>query len=467
MSLRNLLLLITTAIISYACYVRAEQNPYARYAASSYGIIDRWSLVNPPDEELFAGAMNGMVDVLKRRGDEHSMFVDQQDRDIFREDLIQEFGGIGVRILQLGDPPQLTIVGPPEPGSPAFRADIQSGDRVVAIDGKDTVGLELEAVLKMMRGPIGTPVTLSVVHPDEDEPIDVEIVRDTITVESILGDYRDDNNKWQYHLLSDTRIGYMRITKFGDKTEEELTNHLADLTAEGMQALILDVRDNYGGSLDAAVGISDLFLRAGLPIVTTRDRDEQIRERFVSTGRGGYLQLPLAVLINHNSASASEILAACLQDYHRALIVGQRTYGKGTVQRLMPIQSGRSLLKLTAATYWRPSGQNIHRMPGATEADPWGVKPDEGYDVPMDNEQYLLWRKYRYRRDLLGPRQEGSLAKQFDEQDGKLPEKFTDKVLDMATGYLQSQIEPEEETAMPDAEMPDEEISEEEMTNSQ
>jgi carboxyl-terminal processing protease len=439
-SLRNLLLLLSTAIVSYACYVRAEQNPYARYVASGYSIIDRWSLVNPPDQELFDGALQGMVEVLNRRGDEHSMFVDERGRDLFREDLIQEFGGIGVRILQLGDPPQLTIVGPPEPGTPAASSDIRSGDLIVGIDGKDTAGMKMEEVLALMRGPIGSSIVLSVLHQDEDEPVDVEIVRDTITVESILGDYRDENNRWQFHLLSDTRIGYMRITKFGDKTEEELARRLAELTAEGARALILDVRDNYGGALDAAVGISDLFLRAGLPIVTTRDRDEEVRERFVSTGRGGYLDLPLAVLINHNSASAAEILAACLQDYKRAVIVGERTYGKGTVQRLMPIESGRSLLKLTTATYWRPSGDNIHHMPGDTEADPWGVRPDEGFDVPMDDEQYLLWRKYRYRRDILGPRQEGSLAEQFDEQDGRLPESFTDEVLDLATGYLQSKI---------------------------
>lgn len=440
MSLRNLLLFLATAIISYACYVRAEQNPYARYVSSSYSTIDRWSLVDPPDQELFDGALNGMVEVLNRRGDEHSMFVDERDRDEFREDLIQEFGGIGVRILQLGDPPQLTIVGPPEPGTPAFRADIRSGDVVVGIDGKNTDGLEMKEVLKLMRGPIGSTVVLSVIHAEEDEPTDVEITRETITVDSILGDYRDENNKWQFHLLDDTRIGYMRITKFGDKTETELTKHLAQITAEGVQALILDVRDNYGGSLDAAVGISDLFLRAGQPIVTTRDRDEEIRERFVSTGRGGYLELPLAVLINHNSASAAEILAACLQDYKRAVIVGQRTYGKGTVQRLMPIESGRSLLKLTTATYWRPSEQNIHRMPTDTEADPWGVKPDPGFEMPMDNEQYLLWRKYRYRRDLLGPRQEGSLAEQFDEQDGKLPESFKDEMLDLAAKHLKEQL---------------------------
>lgn len=440
MSLRNLLLLLATTIISYGCYLRAEQNPYARYMSSSYSIVDRWSLVNPPNQELFDGAMKGMVEVLNRRGDEHSMFVGEQDQELFREDLIQEFGGIGVRILRLGDPPQLTIVGPPEPGTPAFSADIRSGDRVVAIDGKETDGLEMSDVLQLVRGPIGTPVVLSVIHSDETEPIDVEIVRDVITVDSILGDYRDENNKWRYTLLGDMRIGYVRITKFGDKTEAELTRILAELTKKGIKALIIDVRDNYGGALDSAVAISDLFIRAGLPIVTTRDRDGEIRDRYVSTGRGGYLQLPLAVLINHNTASAAEILAACLQDYKRAIIVGERTYGKGTVQRLMPLESGRSLLKLTAATYWRPNGQNIHRMSDAGDDEPWGVKPDEGFDVPMDTEQYLLWRKYRYRRDILGPRQEGSLAEQFDEQDGRLPETYTDEVLDMAAGYLQSQI---------------------------
>lgn len=440
MSLRNLLLFLTTAIISYACYVRAEQNPYSRYVATSYSIIDEWSLMNPPDQELFEGAMQGMVSVLNRRGDEHSLFVDQDDREMFREELVQEFGGIGVRILLLGDPPQLTIVGPPEPGTPASSADIRSGDRVVAIDGKATEGLDMSEVLKLMRGPVGSPVVLSVVHADEEEPAEIEIVRDTIIVESILGDYRDENNRWQYHLLSDTRIGYMRITKFGDKTEEELSRHLAELVAEGVEALILDVRDNYGGSLESVVDISDLFLRAGLPIVTTRDRDEQVQERYVSTGRGGYLELPLAVLINHNTASAAEILAACLQDHHRAVVVGERTFGKGTVQKLLPIESGRSLLKLTWTTYWRPSGVNIHRMPGDTPDKPWGVKPDPDFEVQMDEEQYLLWRKYRYRRDILGPRQQGSLAEQFDEQDGRLPESFTDEVLELAAGHLQSQL---------------------------
>ncbi len=440
MSRRNLFSFVSVLLLSYVCYVRAEQNPYARYVAASYSVIDRWSLVSPPDQELFDGAMNGMIGVLHKRGDEHSMFVDQRERDNFQEELIQEFGGIGVRIIQLGDPPQLTVVGPPEPGSPAFSSDIRAGDRIVAIDGQQTANMDMRDALRLVRGEIGTPVTLSVIHPGEEEAIDVTIVRAMITVESVLGDLRDENNEWIFQLPNDERIGYVRIAKFGDKTLDEFTDVMAELNSAGIQALILDVRDNYGGTLDAAVGISDLFLRAGLPIVTTRDREEEIRERFVSTGRGGYSDLPLVVLINGNSASASEILAACLQDYNRAVIIGQRTYGKGTVQRIVQVESGRSLIKLTFATYWRPSGKNIHRSVEDTEADPWGVKPTKGFEVVLDDEQYLLWRKYRYRRDLFGEIADGPLSDQLDERDGKLPEQFNDEALDLAVGYLQSYL---------------------------
>lgn len=426
---------------SYACYLRAEQNPYARYVAAGYSIIDRWSLIAPPDQELFDGAMDGMINVLHKQGDEHSMFIEEQDRELFREDLTQQFGGIGIRIMQIGDPPQLTVMGPPEPGTPAFSADIRSGDRILEIDGQPTQKMDMAEVLRHVRGLVGEPVVLTVVHSPETAPEEIQLVRATITVESVIGDLRNEDNQWQYRLSVDPRIGYVRLTKFGDKSESELTAVLAKLHSADVQAVVLDVRDNYGGALDTAVGISDLFLRAGLPIVTTRDRQGEIRDRFVSTGRGGYLNLPLAVLINHNSASASEILAACLQDHNRAVIIGQRSYGKGTVQQLMPVESGRSLLKLTLATYWRPSGRNIHRMPGNTEEDAWGVKPDPGFAVPMDEEQYLLWRKYRYRRDLLGERQDGPLAAKLDEQDGKLPKNYTDRALDLAVEYLQSQYE--------------------------
>ncbi len=445
MSHRNMLLLIAMTLISYACFVRAEQNPYARYVAASYSVIDRWALQETPDQELFEGAMRGMIGVLRKHGDPHSLFIDEEQRDAFREELTQEFGGVGVRIRLLGDPPMPTIIGPPEPGTPAFSADIRSGDQIVAIDGQSTAEMEMLGVLKRMRGKAGEPLVLSIIHQGKNAVQEISLVRAVITVESIRGDLRDTQGNWKYRLASDPGIGYLRITNFGDKTEAELTRALASLSnskhEEGIEALVLDVRDNYGGALDAAVGISDLFLRAGLPIVTTRGRDQLTRDRFVSTGSGGFAELPLAILINHNSASAAEILAACLQDYHRAIVIGQRSYGKGTVQRLMRIESGRSLLKLTSATYWRPSGRNIHRMADDTEQDLWGVSPDEGFEVVLDDDEYLLWRQYRRRRDLLGNSNESPLAEQIDKQDGKPPATFVDRALEKSISYLRTRLD--------------------------
>lgn len=444
MSHRNMLLMLVTTIISYACYVRAEQNPYSRYVAAGFSVIDRWALQEPPDQELFEGAMHGMVSVLRKHGDEYSLFVDAKKRENFREDLRQEFGGVGVRIRLLGDPPQPTVMGPPEPGTPAFSADIRSGDRIVAIDKQPTAGMAMLDVLQHMRGKPGAAITLTLLHEGQTEPVDIRLERATITVPSILGDIHADDGTWQFRLTTDPRIAYIRITKFGDKTVAEMTRVLEKLAkpeaGEGIGALVLDMRDNYGGALDAAVAISDMFLRGGLPIVTTRGRDKAIRDRYVSTGWGVYTEIPVAVLINHESASASEIVAACLQDYDRAVVIGERSYGKGTVQRLMRVESGRSLLKLTSATYWRPSGKNIHRMPSDGEEAQWGVTPDPGLDVKLDEAEYVNWRKYRHHRDLFGNSAEGNLTSQIDQAVGQLPESFTDRVLDRAVAHLQQRL---------------------------
>ncbi len=474
MPYRNMLLLSLMGVASYACYVRAEHNPYSRYVASGFSLIDHWALAGVPDQELFEGAMHGMVAVLSQHGDEHSSFVDERERQDFRENLLQEFGGIGVRIRLLGDPPQPTVVGPPEPGTPAFHTDIRSGDRIVAIDGQPTAGMVMLEVLHLMRGKPGTWITLTLHHAEPkkqdvrplaegssveqsregqvlaagQQSIEVRLQRATITVDSILGDLRGKDGHWRYRLVGDRRIGYIRITQFGDKTVDELTLVLADLTESqgdssaraGVEALILDMRDNYGGALDAAVAISDLFLQGGQTILITRGRDQKIRDRYVSTDQGAYTEIPLVVLINHNSASASEIVAACLQDYGRAVVIGERSYGKGTVQRLMRLESGRSLLKLTSATYWRPSGKNIHRMPHDTQADQWGVKPNPGFVIKLDEEQYLNWRKYRRRRDLIGHGSSGDLAARIDQEDGQLPDAFTDNALDLAVEYLRREL---------------------------
>ncbi|MDC0936065.1 S41 family peptidase [Pirellulales bacterium] len=433
MSQRNLLLLTVASIFCYVCFVRAERSPYARYLAAAYSTIDRWALLEPEDHELFNGAMQGMIDVLEEQGDEHSQFIEAERAAAFREDIRQEFAGVGIMLSMLGDPPEPVVVAPPMPGTPAFQAGIRRGDRIVAVDGTKTDGLELSDIVRLVRGPEGDVVTLSVRFENDDLVREVPLKRAIITVESILGDLRDEEGQWQFRLQQHPEIGYVRITKFGNKTAEELQRVLAGLHAEDLHGLVLDLRDNYGGSLDAAIEVCDLFLPAGQTIVVTRGRSNRVLERFQSSGNGPYLDVPIAVLVNQNSASASEIVAACLQDHDRAEIVGQRTYGKGTVQRLLRTESGRSQLKLTTATYWRPSGKNIHRMPGEGQDDPqWGVMPDEGLDLTLSNEEHRNWQLYRARRDLrTGPEDPADeLPPIAAEQE--LPADYSDRVLERA-----------------------------------
>jgi carboxyl-terminal processing protease len=440
MSHRNLLLLLGALVVSYACYVRAEQNPYARYVAGAFSTIDRWALDNVPDDELFDAAMHGMVDVLHKYGDEHSEFIDSNRQDAFNEDYQQEFGGVGLRLWLLGEPPLPTVIGLPEPGTPAAAANIRIADRLMAVDDKPTAGLTLEEVTAMVRGLKGTPVKLTLARVGEEKPRDVTVERAVITVESVLGDLRGPDGRWNFLISEEPRIGYARITKFGDKTASELAGVLAQL-ADGkhmLEGLIIDVRDDPGGTLDGAVDICDLFLKAGQTIVTTRGRDKTVLEPHMSTGSGDP-DLPLAVLVDRNSASASEILAACLQDHKRAVVVGERSYGKGTVQRLMRIESGRSMLKLTVATYWRPSGKNIHRMKGDPPDGEWGVTPEPELTIEMDDKENAAWRHYRARRDLVGEDLDSELATALDAIAIDIPPDFVDRPLQAAIEYLRAQ----------------------------
>jgi carboxyl-terminal processing protease len=431
---RNLLVIFLVATFSYACYVRTDQNPYARYTSASYRLIDDWSLDDVPAEELFAGAVGGMVDVLRRRGDEHSRYITKQNANAFAAEMRQQFGGIGVRIRLDGDPTQLVVVGPPEPGTPAFHADICPGDTITAIDGKPTAGWDMLKILRHMRGKVGDPVELTLVHSGENQPVTISLVREVITLDSILGDLRDAEGNWQFRLPKTPRIAYIRIIHFGDKTVSELSKALGNLSKQGIDAVVLDLRDNAGGALQAAVATCDMFLKRNQEIVETRGRDRQVLDRYVSSGQGKYQDLPIAVLINQNSASASEIVAACLQDHQRAKIIGQRSYGKGTVQRVLEVGSrGSSLLKLTSASYWRPGGQNIHRMPGEAEDQAWGVYPDEGYDVLLDAQEYRAFRRYRSQRDF--PEDHVSAKQAGGSNSGST--RFSDRALQQAVEHLQ------------------------------
>jgi carboxyl-terminal processing protease len=394
MSRRNFWLLFAVTVISLLCYGRATRNPYGRWLAQAMDTIEM-QYIEPVDaEKLFEGAMRGMVSRL----DDYSSFLPSSLKGYFDETLEQKYGGIGIEVALTGPEKQLTVVSA-RVGTPAYEAGVHAGDRIVGINEQSTEKFTLEDGLRMLRGKPGTPVTLRVRRDAQPEPLEFRMTRALIQIDSVLGDVREKDGSWNFLLPGDERIGYIRITSFGDLTVEEFEAAMQWLTARHCRGLILDLRNNPGGLLDAAEQICDMFLPAEAVIVTTRGRDARVRNESRASGDGAYQDLPIVVLVNGQSASASEIVAACLQDHHRAKVVGERSFGKGTVQNLIPVEAGRSSLKLTIATYWRPSEKNIHRLSTSKDDDPWGVQPDEGGEVKLDPQQTTAMEEARLARD--------------------------------------------------------------------
>jgi len=400
MSRRNLTILLVGLAVGLVCYTRAERNPYARYASRAFRLVDELALEDPPDEQLFAGAVRGMVAVLRQRGDVHSAYLGPVSAASFTAEMRQQFGGVGVRVGLEGDPPRVVVVEPPQPGTPAYASPIRAGDVLETVDGEPTLGLTLGAVVDRMRGPPGEEVGVTVRHADGVQET-FRLTREVIRVPSVLGDRRDAEGGWRFRLEQAPEVALVRLSTFGDRTAEELEETLAELTAEGVEGVVLDLRGNAGGAVDTAVAVCELLLPEGATIVSTRGRDGEVIDRYDARTDGPFRDLPLAVLIDNDTASAAEIVAAALQDHGRAVVIGERSFGKGTVQQVLPLEAGRSRLKLTAASYWRPSGEDIHRPPGTPESAAWGVTPDAGYAVPLSDEQREAFRAWRRQRDLL------------------------------------------------------------------
>jgi len=398
---RNVALLLIAAAISILCYQRVEHNRYGRYLSHALEAIERTALEEVPAQELFNGAMEGIVAQLNRTYDQNSSFISAQQRQQFEAELNQEFGGIGVMIqfeYDENEEKRLIVVYPPLMNTPAGRAGIRARDEIVAIDGEEVAEMTLTDVVATMRGEPGEPLELTLRREGEPDEITITLRRAIIDLPSVKGYRRIDGDQWQYLVDEDPRIAYIRIESFGEKTYEEFARAMEQVAARDARALILDLRDNAGGLLDAAVEISELFLQPDQAIVSIRGRLERNSEEYRSRGRGPLADLPLAVLVNEFTASASEIVAACLQDHHRAVVIGTRTFGKGTVQHVIPVEAGRSMLKITAASYWRPSNRNIHKSHDADEDGDWGVLPNDGCLVKMSLEQEKEARLARARR---------------------------------------------------------------------
>ena len=395
---RTLFLMLAATVFALVCHARADRQPYGHYLSEILDLINNNYVEPVDDEKLFEGAVEGIIGQL----DEHSAFLTREDLAELRRDLDQEFGGIGIEVTLDPETKELTVLSPLA-GTPAYLAGIRAGDKIVSVDGMPTKGFTLQEAVRRICGKAGDKVTLQIARGGVKDPITIELVRENISVESVRGDQRLPDGTWDFVLAGHPRIGYIRINSFGERTAEEVASACESLDKAGAKSLILDLRENPGGLLTAAVGVCELFMEPGSVIVTTRGRSGTIDETYQAGDTGHRYSWPMCVLVNRYSASASEIVAACLQDYHRATIVGERTYGKGTVQKVHEVEGGKGVLKLTTSSYWRPSNKNIHRLSTTKETDEWGVRPDAGFELKLSDEDLIKWHELRRQRDILPP----------------------------------------------------------------
>nr|WP_252724180.1 S41 family peptidase [Thalassospira sp. B30-1] len=324
------------------------------------------------DKQLIEAAINGMLTSL----DPHSSYLNMDNFEEMQVDTRGEFGGLGIEVTM--EEGFVKVISPIY-DTPAEKAGLQPGDFITHIDGKPIRGLGLNEAVEMMRGKVNTDIILTIMRKGETAPFDVTLTRAVIKIQSVRSEAKDD-------------VGYIRITKFNEQTFSGLQRALTELRDQigpEIKGLVIDMRNNPGGLLDQAISVSDAFLDKG-EIVSTRPRDTENTERY--NARPGDLAdgLPMIVLINDGSASASEIVAGALQDHRRAVIMGTRSFGKGSVQTILPMP-GNVALRLTTARYYTPSGKSIQEV---------GIVPD--IIVPQARVESIEAAQRRSEADLNG-----------------------------------------------------------------
>ena len=371
-----------------------EYHELMKTFVDTFDQIERSYVTDVNRRELLEAAIKGMLGEL----DQYSSYISPDELTRFNQTVEQEFGGIGIQVTIDERTKRLTVM-TPLPGTPAYKAGIKAGDVIMEIEGKSTEGFTIDDAVKALKGNAGEPVNIGVLHAGSDKIEQVRLVREIIQVATVLGDRYTESGDWNFFLDEANKIAYVRLTHFSRHSTEELQKALETLQKKGMKALVLDLRFNPGGLLSQATEIADLFLESG-KIVSTKGRNTPERT-WEAREEGTFKSFPMAVLVNRYSASASEIVSAALQDHKRAVVIGERTWGKGSVQNVIELQDGQSALKLTTASYHRPSGKNIHKLPDAKETDEWGVKPDDEYEVKLSLEEMQKYLEYRRDRDVL------------------------------------------------------------------
>lgn len=312
-------------------------------------------------------------------------FLDAREVSQLKESLEQKVAGIGTALKQ-EEQTREVVVTAVLPRSPAFKGGILAGDRIAHVDDVPLArDAKLADVVKLLRGPSGSPVTVSVRRNGADELQRIQLVREVVQLASVKGRRLKAGGDWEFMLDDERKIGYVRLEHLGNQSPEEVRSALRELQGRGLKALILDVRSNPGGSLDDAIKVADLFVAHGT-IVTVKGRDGE--KAYSASAEGTFEGFPMAVLVNRKTASAAEIVAACLQDHGRAAVIGERTFGQGIVRTIVPLQGGVGALKLPVAAYYRPSGKNVNRYVHFTDADEWGVLPNAGCEVELGDEEW-------------------------------------------------------------------------------
>ncbi|MCI0638356.1 MAG: S41 family peptidase [Gemmataceae bacterium] len=373
--------------------------------------------------------------------DKHTDYIDPETLTRLRQDIEGDFTGIGVQIRKNNTKDALQVVTPLR-GSPAYKSKIYAGDLITSIirevdsEGNklpevevlSTKGMTTEEAVKKILGKEGTPVKLMIEREGEAKPLEFNLIRGRVELESVVGVHRNEDDSWNYVVDPENKICYVRLSSFSKNTHRDLEVVMRKLSKAGIKGFILDLRFNPGGLLDSAVKITDLFIDDGL-IVTIRPRNGA-ETSYIGKSDGRFSAFPMVCLVNGGSASASEIVSAALQDHGRAIVVGTRSYGKGSVQTIHPFDTG-GRLKLTTATFWRPSGRNLNRIASSKEEDDWGVIPNEGYTLKLNAKELNDLQEFQREHEIIhgpGHRKSESINA------------FRDRQMEMALDYLRAMI---------------------------
>ncbi|TGM95598.1 S41 family peptidase [Leptospira dzoumogneensis] len=430
----SLVLILFTTVVFRPVHAKAVSETAEKYLQlfhEVFGLMQNGYVETVDEEKVFLGAIKGMLGSL---GDPHSSFLEEEEYRQMREETRGSFGGVGMEVAYTDG--AIVVVSPIE-DTPAMKAGILPQDRIIEIDGKSTANLGYAEGIKLMRGKPGSSVSIKVERKNIKEPLQFTLVRENIKIRYVRS-----------YFFEKEKVGYLRLNQFmGENTLEEFKKHLKTLADKKSEGLIVDLRMNPGGLLPLSVALSDIFLPEGLDIVSVRGRGGELADVSKSTSKGDkYTSIPLVVLINEGSASASEIFAGAIQDHKRGKIIGVTSFGKGSVQIVYPLSFGMAV-KLTVQKYYTPSGKSLHGK---------GIQPDvivKGIEPNEDDRFYLRKMSEKKLLDQLAAKYPEYNEQNFLNFEKALKEQGIKLSSDVARAVYKNKTQPEKDRTMTDLEL--------------